>query len=877
VKFRRFCLSLFFSAVFTMVFGGIALRASTPAAPTTTTLALTTGSQSAESIASGTVLTLTATVTADGSPLTTGQVSFCDAASSYCTDIHLLGTAQLTSTGTAVLKFVPGIGTHSYKAIFSGTTNNASSTSGAELLTVTGTYPTATTIAQSGGIGNYTLAATVVGVGSQSTALTGMVSFVDTTIGNQVLATATPGSGTAGLSFLTSSNLTTASEASSMVVGDFNGDGKQDIAFETVGSSVVNVMLGNGDGTLTAAPSPQLPNSLGHILATADFNGDGKADLLIDSQADPRSNVVVTVLLGNGDGTFTAATGPALGQGVLNVAGDFNRDGIPDLVASGPCGAGASGSCLSTFLGNGDGTFSKGPTSTDPLYETSGFIVTADFNGDGIPDLFIPSGGTSSTGVFLGNGDGTFTRSATLQTGSASGASLAADFNGDGKVDLAITTYPAQVLIFMGNGDGTFTAAPSLDFTALGTPTSVVAGDFNGDGKTDLVVAVNKTIALYVGNGDGTFTPSTSATEAGPVGSLVSSDFNGDGKPDLVAPLFSSTSVAAPLDVLLTQLTQTVSVSASNIAPASLGTHAVLASYPGDSHYSASVSATTMLISKATTALTLGATPTGGSIANQQVVLTATLTPNTGGGQSSNGESIIFFSGATSIGTASLSNGIATLNTSSIPTGTSSLTASYVGDSVLLASTSNAVSYTVQAVPTVVVTPATSGLTVSTAGSVTDTFTLTTSAGYSGAVQFTCTNLPQNTTCSFQPSSIMFTGTNSSATVSVTLQTGVTAQGALSPLLPNLLERTNGVFAAMIWIPGLFVARLTRRLRGPNKNSILLLLVLCSVCATLTACSGGSSATPASAKTPVGIYTVHVVTSGQNGLSQNTSLNLTVQ
>jgi hypothetical protein len=106
-------------------------------------------------------VTLTATVKTGATAVAIGQVNFCDAAAKYCTDIHLLGMKELTSAGTAVLKFVPGIGSHNYKAVFLGTTNGAASISGTAGLTVTGLYPTATTIAKSGSAGNYTLTATV--------------------------------------------------------------------------------------------------------------------------------------------------------------------------------------------------------------------------------------------------------------------------------------------------------------------------------------------------------------------------------------------------------------------------------------------------------------------------------------------------------------------------------------------------------------------------------------------------------------------------------------------------------------------------------------------------------------------------------------------
>jgi hypothetical protein len=158
------------------------------AAATTTTLAETSGGSAVTTVASGSVVTLTATVNSGAGPVTTGQVNFCDATATYCTDVHILGTAQLTSAGAAMMKFFPGIGSHSYKAVFVGTTSNAASSSSTSSLTVPGKYSTTTAIAQSSNAGNYVLAATVSGAGANVPA--GTVSFLDTSNANQLLGTA---------------------------------------------------------------------------------------------------------------------------------------------------------------------------------------------------------------------------------------------------------------------------------------------------------------------------------------------------------------------------------------------------------------------------------------------------------------------------------------------------------------------------------------------------------------------------------------------------------------------------------------------------------------------------------------------------------------
>ena len=186
-----------------------------------------------------------------------------DVSAPYCTDIYLLGTEQLSSAGIATLKFVPGVGSHSYKAVFVGTTSFATSASGDAGLMVTPTtkYPTTATIAYSGNVGSYTLTATVTAATGGLTSPTGTVSFLDTSNGNAVLGTAARGAGPAGLSFSNSSNSATAIYPRSVAVGDFNGDGIPDLAVGNLQEDGVTILLGNGDGTFTVAPSVEPGNN----------------------------------------------------------------------------------------------------------------------------------------------------------------------------------------------------------------------------------------------------------------------------------------------------------------------------------------------------------------------------------------------------------------------------------------------------------------------------------------------------------------------------------------------------------------------------------------------------------------------------------------
>ena len=655
------------------------MQAATTPAATTTALTL-----SSPEIAQGTLVTLTASVAASG-PVTVGQVNFCDAAAAYCTDIHLLGTAQLTSAGTAVLKLFPGIGNHSYKAVFAGTNSAAASASTERLLTATGTNATTSVIAQSGSAGNYTLTATVTGA---AVALpTGTVSFLDTSNGNESLATAPLGTGATTLNLFRSWT-STGDDAYGLGVGDFNGDGKMDFAVPNLHNNTVTVLLGNGDGTFT--PGVTLPTGYNPIaIAVGDFNGDGNADMAVSNLSENS----VTILLGNGDGTFNAAAPLPTGQSPQYIfLADLNGDGKLDLAVPN-----YSGNTVTVWLGNGDGTFTAAPNVQGGGGPDS--LALGDLNGDGKPDMVIANYDANTMTVLLGNGDGTFTP---MATGSlpvdSPGCLVLADINGDGKADLAVVDSNSNAItILLGNGDGTFTPAQTLKMGAY--PVYAAAGDFNGDGKVDLSVVNQRdsNVMMLLGNGDGTFKlAATVATGYLPF-QIAVGDFNGDGVTDVV----TANDDHGQATVLLTQLTQAATALASSISPDGIGNHLIAASYPGDGNYASSTSSTTSLTAQpTTTSLALNANSTG-STYGQQVLLTATLSPYTVQGQSTNGQTVSFYNGSTRLGTAPLSNGVAMLNAASLPAGTNSLTASFAAGTGFSASTSSALSYTVSSESTI--------------------------------------------------------------------------------------------------------------------------------------------------------------------------------
>src|SRR6202167_3130500 len=320
-----------------------------------------------------------------------------------------------------------------------------------------------------------------------------------------------------------SSSVAAGTQPTGLVTGDFNGDGKIDLAIANSGSNTVSMLLGNGDGTFTAGTHVAV-GSRPAWLVTGDFNEDGIPDLAVVNSG---SNTV-SILLGNGDGTFTLHASPGTGSAPFAVAaGDFNADGHLDLAVTN-----ANGASVSILLGNGDGTFTPGTTQV--VGSTPEMLVVGDFNEDGFLDIAVANEGSSSVSMMLGNGDGTFLpQVTTLVGGSGSPIGLiAGDFNKDAHLDVAAVNL-SDVSILLGNGTGVLTrnSNPSAGSNLV----SGVTGDFNGDGKLDIVVA-DKTSGeafLLPGNGDGTFGASVSFTTVTGTYGAATADFNGDGALDL--------------------------------------------------------------------------------------------------------------------------------------------------------------------------------------------------------------------------------------------------------------------------------------------------------------------------------------------------------
>jgi hypothetical protein len=342
---------------------------------------------------------------------------------------------------------------------------------------------------------------------------------------------------TSGLSyargFLPAVSYGTGASPNSVAVGDFNGDGKPDLAVANSLSDNVSILLGRGDGTFQASKTL----SVGHdpyFVAVGDVNGDGRPDLVTTNALDNS----ISVLLNNGHGFLPALTYPSGGSYPLSVVvADFDGDGKSDLVVGNHC---TDFDCtthrgVAAFLkGNGDGSFQVLGTYDDG--SNPDMLAAGDLDGDGKLDLAVPDFGGSNVSILLGNGDGTFGGATSFEAGASPTCVAMGDFNGDGNLDLAVSNASETLNVLIGDGHGAF-AAPVPYTIGVGAG-SVAVADFNGDGALDLAVAVvsrhsqGSATVLY-GRGDGTFLgPVRFLTDVGAF-FVAAGDFNHDRAMDL--------------------------------------------------------------------------------------------------------------------------------------------------------------------------------------------------------------------------------------------------------------------------------------------------------------------------------------------------------
>jgi hypothetical protein len=495
----------------------------------------------------------------------------------------------------------------------------------------------------------------------------------------------------------------------SLVVGDLNGDGKLDIAVANFDSNTVGVLLGNGDGTFQPAVTYSSNTSGGscvNSVAIADVNGDKRPDLVVANWCGNAFSQTVGVLLGNGDGTFQAATSYASGGVVTEsvVVADINHDGRPDLIVVNFWASFQNpyNSTVGVLLGNGDGTFQPVvPYDSGGAWALS--VAVADVNGDGKPDLAVANSNQGTVGVLLGNGDGTFQAAVSYSLGGLGAGWVAiADVNGDNKPDLAVascgtSSCSSAVGVMLGNGDGSFQAAVSYGSGGIGAA-SVAIADVNHDTRPDLMVATCEDagcgtgavgVLLHVGAVP-TTTAVVSSLNPSVFGQLISftaTVSSGSGTPKGTVIFFDgSTSLGSA-----TLVNGSVSISTSALGA---GSRSITAVYQGSLKFNSSASVQlAQVVNPATTTTSLTSSLNPAAV-NQLVTYTATVDSQYGGVLTG---TVMFQDGGVTVTTVTLAGNHATYTTRYKTASAHSITATYSGDANNGGSTSSTLVEYIQA------------------------------------------------------------------------------------------------------------------------------------------------------------------------------------
>jgi hypothetical protein len=638
-------------------------------------------------------------------------------------------------------------------------------------------------------------------------------------------------------------------------------------------------------------------------IASGDFNGDGIPDFVVGNTYSNGSDNVITVFLAdsNGSGTISNETyysGASTANLEYVAVADFNKDGKLDIAATDTVNGG-----IQIFTGNGDGTFTVGPTyATDTGTYGSYGIATADFNGDGCPDLAVVnntnSNASADVGVLLSKCDGTgaFESPANYKLSAAPAYQITAGILVNGQIDLVVPLASSSAIAtFLGNGKGAFSSeqAISLANTTFRNPYAAAIGDLNGDGIPDLAITVDAPkpgILLFLGEANGSFkTPTELHTtqEDLSVGNpypqcLQIADINGDGIPDLVY----TNSNFATVGILYGQgggafyspVEYPAGGSAFGVAVASLtnnGVEDVVVS--GNSRDFSGI--TVLLNTGAPTSTTVSSNhnpaPTGTA-----VTFTAKVTAK---GGPPNGETVTFKDGTATLGTGTLTSGTATFQTSKLVSGSHKITATYPGDANYVGSTS-AILTQVVAVPSYTLSSNPTTQTVTAGSPAAYTITLTPSTDYDGAVTFACpTSLPTGVSCSFAPNPLTSTGSGPVTSV-LTITTAAPSADMFVPAnVEKMRNRRNllGSFGA-IGLLGIVLTGAARK-RKLSIPFVIMTVVTLLLMMAWAGCGGSSSPPPASGGsggTPSGSYPLTVTATGTAGTNGgNTSpqqLNITL-
>lgn len=340
------------------------------------------------------------------------------------------------------------------------------------------------------------------------------------------------------VNFTSAVNFAVGSDPYSATIADFNGDGKADLAVGNYDTANVSVLLGNGQGGFSPATNFAVGANPFTIVST-DFNGDGNADLVTSGYSDGK----ISLLLGDGKGGFSVTpTKFAVGAHLIDVAvGDFNGDRKPDLAVA------DDSTNLAILLGDGQGSFSA-PTKlaigTTPISVTVG-----DANGDGIVDLLATNSDSTNLSILFGDGKGGFSTVNNVAIGNSAAVAAVGDFNGDRIPDLATVNYKANsISVLLGTVNGQFVTA--TNYAVGNVPFSLSIKDLNGDGNLDLATVNNlgNSTSVLLGNGTGSFAAVKNFAVGDNPGFGTIGDFDNDGRFDLVSVNRGSNNVSVLLN-----------------------------------------------------------------------------------------------------------------------------------------------------------------------------------------------------------------------------------------------------------------------------------------------------------------------------------------
>ncbi|CAM4908130.1 unnamed protein product [Rotaria socialis] len=326
------------------------------------------------------------------------------------------------------------------------------------------------------------------------------------------------------------------SHPTSLVLTDFNNDTYLDVAVANYGTNNIGIFLGNKTGGYAQQKNYALNASRPVFIVAGDFNHDNLVDIIVASNG----TYCIDIFLGNGDGTLRYYRAYSTGYDsspVAMVVGDFNQDNSLDIAV-----ANSGTDNVGIFLGIGDGTFTKQYTYSTSLNSNPSSIITGDLDNDNHLDLLVTNSGTGSIGIFLGNGNGTFSQQTTFSINSEFRPTYIqfGNFDQDTQIDVVVVVDPIndEIYIFLRYANKTFATTTIFDGTFQSFPCFVAVADFNEDNQSDIVIVNYETDEILLLS-NYFILPSVRQTnylveQGSAPSSVIVYDFNNDSQPDLV-------------------------------------------------------------------------------------------------------------------------------------------------------------------------------------------------------------------------------------------------------------------------------------------------------------------------------------------------------